>query len=73
MQNNNDANEKNIFKLKNLWESKRIQTEFENGDETAREKIFLHTLNNLFEMINDTYNNYIIQKILEKGAVVVKY
>jgi hypothetical protein len=62
-----DMNDRNRYKLKNFWESKRIQADFENGDENSREKILIHTLNNLFVMINDTYNNYIIQKILEKG------
>ncbi len=38
---------------------------YEGQYEFQKEKIFQYALNNMLEMIFDTYNNYIIQKIFE--------
>lgn len=62
--------DRSLYKYKNLNESKKIQNEYENGDEFQKEKIFQYALNNMLEMIFDTYNNYIIQKIFEKGEKI---
>lgn len=55
------------MKLKFLAESKKMQSEYENGNKEQREEIFKYTYQSLFEMITDTYNNYIVQKIFEIG------
>lgn len=50
-----------------MAESKKMQSEYENGNKEQREEIFKYTYQSLFEMISDTYNNYIVQKIFEIG------
>jgi len=50
-----------------LTESKKKQAEYENGSKEQKEEIFNLAYTDFFGMINDTYNNYVIQKILEIG------
>lgn len=62
----NDEERKSL-KLKSLTESKKMQADYEKGSVEKREEIFIIAYHKLFEMIYDTYNNYIIQKIFELG------
>lgn len=62
----NDEEKRNV-KIQCLAESKKRQADYENGSKAQREDIFNLALNELFVMIYDTYNNYIIQKIFEAG------
>ena len=59
--------EKKHLKIKNLTESKKKQADYENGTKEQKQEVFNLAYQNLFEMIYDTYNNYVIQKILEIG------
>lgn len=52
-----------------MAESKKMQSEYEHGPKEQREEIFKFTYQNLFQMIADTYNNYVVQKIFEIGII----
>lgn len=59
----NFGDEKNEKFLK----SKAIQNEYEKGNLLKKEEIFVYAQTYFNELIYDTYENYILQKILEIG------
>lgn len=59
-------------KNEKFLKSKIIQNDYEKGDLIKKEEIFENAINNLKEMISDTYDNYILQKILERGLWIHK-
>ena len=65
----NDEEKRNL-KIKSLTDSKKKQADYENGTKEQKEEIFLLAYNDLFQMINDTYNNYVVQKIFEIGILL---
>lgn len=53
--------------------SKSKQHEYENGSSQAKLQIYEECKRYIYDMVKDTYYNYIIQKILEIGDFYLKF